>query len=94
MPTEQLKFASDVSPLQAQLAKDKDTQSIRRILQARKRGVVRTHEDLDLRLVGVNDEIRVRRMVTEIEPHTPPTTTRKGEVRWDDVGGHQQLPAV
>ena len=87
MPTEQLKFASDVSPLQAQLAKDKDTQSIRRILQARKRGVVRTHEDLDLRLVGVNDEIRVRRMVTEIEPHTPPTTTRKGEVRWDDVVG-------
>lgn len=26
-------------------------------------------------------------MVTEIEPHTPPTTTRKGEVRWDDVVG-------
>jgi len=87
MPTEQLKFPSGVSPLQAQLAKDKDTHRVRRILQARKRGAVRTHEDLDIRLAGVSDEIRVRRMISEIEPHTPPSTTRKGEVHWDDVVG-------
>lgn len=87
MPTEQLKFPSGLSPLQAQLAEDKDTRGVRRILQARKRGAVRTHEDLDRRLEGVNDEIRVRRMVAEIEPHTPPTATRAGEVSWDDVEG-------
>lgn len=89
MPTEQLKFPSGVSPLQAQLAQDKDTRSVRKILQARKRGAVRTHEDLDRRLEGVNDEIRVRRMVAEIEPHTPPTPmpTRRDEVHWDDVDG-------
>lgn len=87
MPTEQYKLPTGVSPLQAQLAEDKDTRRVLKILQARKRGDVRTHEVLDRWLEGANDEIRVRRMVTEIEPHTPPTTTRKGEVCWDDVVG-------
>lgn len=87
MPTEQLKLPSGVSALQAQMDKDKDTRLVHEILLAKKRGLIRTHQDLDRRLKRAKDEIRVRRMVAEIEPHDLATSTRRGPVSWGDVEG-------
>jgi len=85
-PTQQpLEFKD--SFLYEQMKRDKDTDLVRKVLLARKKGHINTHEDLDRHLKHARDPIRVRRMIALTDSRTPPESTRHGEVRWDDVEG-------